>query len=95
MSIPLNEMPSAIGKCVLEESMGFGVGIVVGTALALRTKKLYHVMALTTVGAGLDMVYARSVKCRPLIEAYDAALEAEEKRKKDEIRPGAKPGAER
>ena len=78
MEPAINPTAEDITKCVMQESMGFGLGIIAGTAMALRTKKFYHFMALTTVGTGFDMMYARGIKCRPLIEAYQAVKDAKE-----------------
>ena len=59
------------------------MGIVAGTAMSLRTKKIHHLALWATLGTGFDLVYAVGIKCRPLLDAYQAStdlLEAEKKR---------------
>jgi hypothetical protein len=70
-------------QCVMQEYMGFSVGLIVGTVFSVKTKKLHHLMLSSTLGAGFDLVYATSVKCKPMIEEYRLAMEHAEKALKE------------
>lgn len=77
MSDPMTQSQSQeVFDCVMNQNWGLAGGLAVGVALSLRRKKMHYFLAGSTMGAGLDIVYARTVKCKDMIDAFMKTREA-------------------
>jgi hypothetical protein len=74
---------SLVNTCMMDNSMMTVVGVVVGTAVSLRTKQWRPFAIGVTFGTLGDMVYGYSTSCRQHIVDYNKAKEKYEVAKLD------------
>jgi len=72
-----------VGNCFLDQSMFFGVGLAVGSAVSLKFKSVRPFVYGVAAGTMGDAVYAYGSKCRDVMDELNACKQALAKLEKD------------
>jgi hypothetical protein len=65
-----------VGSCFLDQSVFFGVGLAVGSAVSLRFKSVRPFVYGVAIGTIGDAVYAYGSKCRDIMDELNACKQA-------------------
>ena len=76
--LPYHSLGLEASKCVFSQNNGFlsGLGAGIGFALlskANRVRKFAALAGFSTIGMGLDLIYAKSVACRDILAEYESS----------------------
>jgi hypothetical protein len=68
----LSKKGAAVGECMLNNSIGFAVGLVGGVFVSLQRKNPRPFIVAITAGTAADMLFGYCYSCRGLINEYEA-----------------------
>lgn len=72
----LKTMSRDVSACMLEKSLYVGVGLGVGTALAITRRKTAYFFYGAGIGTCLDFLVAYNYDCKDVIHSFEKAKEA-------------------
>jgi hypothetical protein len=72
----LKSMSREVSACMLEKSLYVGVGLGVGTALAISRRKTSYFFYGAGIGTCVDFLVAYNYDCKDVIQSFEKAKEA-------------------